>query len=137
MNPLNKQIGGNHYKRLNPQPVELITELKLSFIQGNVVKYILRAPYKGKELEDLKKANQYFEFGEFFQENHTNISLVPFQSFLSSNKDLLSRETVSMLTVYFLYLSSDREKHKEVKKVFRYSFQKALASAIYKLEIKS
>lgn len=134
MNPLDKQVGGNHYRRLNPQPIELISELKLTFIQGNVVKYLLRAPYKGRELEDLKKAYQYFEFGELFEENQTGISLVPFQNFLSANKDFLSREYVSLLTVYFLYLSSHPERHREVKKIFRYSFQKAMHTAIFKLE---
>jgi hypothetical protein len=31
----------------------------LWYCMGNVLKYVSRAPYKGKELEDLKKAQWY------------------------------------------------------------------------------
>lgn len=31
----------------------------LAYCSGNVIKYVSRAPYKGKELEDLKKAQWY------------------------------------------------------------------------------
>lgn len=37
-----------------------ITE-RLGFVVGNAVKYILRAPYKGSELEDLQKAQWYLK----------------------------------------------------------------------------
>lgn len=30
-----------------------------SFLIGNVLKYVLRAPYKGTELQDLQKAQWY------------------------------------------------------------------------------
>lgn len=30
-----------------------------SFLIGNVLKYVLRAPYKGNELQDLQKAQWY------------------------------------------------------------------------------
>ena len=30
-----------------------------SFLRGNILKYVLRAPYKGRELEDMHKAAQY------------------------------------------------------------------------------
>lgn len=32
-----------------------------SFVRGNIIKYVMRAPYKGAELEDLKKARFYLE----------------------------------------------------------------------------
>lgn len=32
-----------------------------NYYLGNVLKYVLRSPYKGKELEDLKKARYYLE----------------------------------------------------------------------------
>ncbi|MGE9926811.1 DUF3310 domain-containing protein [Megasphaera elsdenii] len=31
------------------------------FLQGNVIKYVTRAEFKGKQLEDLKKAAWYLE----------------------------------------------------------------------------
>ena len=33
----------------------------LGYLVGNVIKYILRAPQKGKLLEDLKKARKYLD----------------------------------------------------------------------------
>lgn len=33
----------------------------LGFHLGNVIKYVLRSKYKGKELEDLKKARWYLD----------------------------------------------------------------------------
>ncbi|MET4703041.1 DUF3310 domain-containing protein [Frigoribacterium sp. UYMn621] len=33
-----------------------------TFLRGNVIKYVLRAPYKGTELQDLQKARQYLNW---------------------------------------------------------------------------
>ena len=33
----------------------------MDFTLGNALKYICRAPYKGKQLEDLKKARWYLD----------------------------------------------------------------------------
>lgn len=58
MKPLQKQIGGSHYKNFKMQPIELITKTRCSFIQGNIVKYISR--YKRKNgKQDLEKAIHY------------------------------------------------------------------------------
>lgn len=46
-----------HYKQYPVEVIE-ITE-QLNFLLGNVVKYVLRADYKGKPLEDLRKAEWY------------------------------------------------------------------------------
>ena len=55
-----KQIGGNHYSKLDIQPVEYITKNKLSYLQGNVIKYVTR--YKDKNgLQDLQKAKHYID----------------------------------------------------------------------------
>lgn len=56
---LEKQVGGDHYKKFNIQPIEFIKTNNLSFEMGNVVKYALRD--KGGE-EDIKKAIHYIEF---------------------------------------------------------------------------
>lgn len=48
-----------HYTQYKREVIDL-TE-RLSFCVGNAVKYILRAPYKGKEAEDLQKALWYVE----------------------------------------------------------------------------
>ncbi len=48
-----------HYNQYEHEVIEL-TEC-LGFCLGNAVKYILRAPFKGREVEDLKKAKWYLE----------------------------------------------------------------------------
>lgn len=37
---------------------------QFDYITGCVIKYVTRAPYKGNELEDLKKAGQYLKFAK-------------------------------------------------------------------------
>lgn len=49
-----------HYQH-GIEPIDYIESHDLNFNLGNVIKYISRAPYKGTELEDLKKAKWYLE----------------------------------------------------------------------------
>ena len=48
-----------HYTQGKLEVVEIVEDQKLCFHLGNVVKYVLRSKHKGRELEDLKKANWY------------------------------------------------------------------------------
>lgn len=43
------------------EPIKVIEQFGLGFCMGNALKYILRAKFKGRELEDLKKALWYLE----------------------------------------------------------------------------
>lgn len=61
MNPLDTQTGGDHYKTMVPQPIEVIWAWDLPFTLGNVVKYVARAPYKGDYVENLEKAIHYLQ----------------------------------------------------------------------------
>ena len=46
----------------NPhEPIKVIEYYGLGFCLGNCVKYILRAPYKGTQIEDLMKARWYLD----------------------------------------------------------------------------
>jgi hypothetical protein len=58
--PLQKQVGGDHYASMKIQPVEFITANELGFLEGNVVKYICRHHSKNGA-EDIKKAIHYCE----------------------------------------------------------------------------
>ncbi len=49
----------SHYTVTKLSPLEVIEEWKLNYHRGQVLKYLGRAPYKGNELEDLKKAQWY------------------------------------------------------------------------------
>lgn len=48
-----------HYNIGKIEVIEAIKDWKLGFHEGNIVKYVARAKHKGKELEDLKKAQFY------------------------------------------------------------------------------
>lgn len=55
-NPLEIQIGGNHYKDFAIQPVEYITKNNLEFLEGCIIKRISRYDKPtGKGIEDLEK----------------------------------------------------------------------------------
>ena len=55
-----KQVGGNHYLKYKIQPVEFIIKNNIGFVEGNIIKYILRFKEKGG-VEDLLKAKHYIE----------------------------------------------------------------------------
>ena len=60
MTNTDKQVGGDHYAKMKIQPIEFITQNELSYMQGNVIKYVCR--YKDKNgIEDLKKARHYID----------------------------------------------------------------------------
>lgn len=49
----------SHYNQ-HPSGIEAIDITRHeSFLRGNILKYVLRAPYKGSELQDLQKAAKY------------------------------------------------------------------------------
>lgn len=57
---LQKQVGGAHYAEMAIQPIEFITANDLSFLEGNIIKYVCR--HKNKNgADDIKKAIHYCE----------------------------------------------------------------------------
>jgi hypothetical protein len=58
MSAINEQVGGDHYKTMPIQPVQYIHANKLSFLEGNVVKYITRHKAKNGRA-DVEKALHY------------------------------------------------------------------------------
>jgi hypothetical protein len=66
------QEGGGHYKKFTIQPTEFIFKNGLGFIEGNVIKYVMRYKEKGG-LQDLKKAKHYidllieYEYGKEYE----------------------------------------------------------------------
>lgn len=52
----------SHYTA-HPSGVEVIDITRHeSFLRGNLLKYVLRAPYKGNELQDMEKARVYLNW---------------------------------------------------------------------------
>jgi hypothetical protein len=60
MKSYKKQVGGSHYKKYKIQPVEFIIKNNIGFVEGNIIKYILRFKEKGG-VQDLLKAKHYIE----------------------------------------------------------------------------
>ena len=58
MKARNKQIGGDHYKRMSIQPSDYIVKNKLGWYEGNIVKYITRHSIKGGR-QDIEKVIHY------------------------------------------------------------------------------
>lgn len=55
-----RQVGGNHYKGCKIEPWDFATANGLDFMQGSVIRYVVR--YKDKNgIEDLEKAKHYIE----------------------------------------------------------------------------
>jgi|TARA_R110000824_G_scaffold78222_1_gene197547 hypothetical protein len=40
---------------------DYINSWRMNYAQGNIIKYVSRYPYKGKSVEDLKKARWYLD----------------------------------------------------------------------------
>lgn len=92
------------------------------FCMGNALKYVLRAPHKGAELEDLQKARWYLERAERHKGSilaHAFRKMTPaavceaWQLYIGSNKHrlamvvfaIMNGDPVSALEHYKLYLS--------------------------------
>lgn len=49
----------NHYTAGGIEVFDFIQSWGLDFAEGNVIKYVVRGPFKGNRLKDLKKARWY------------------------------------------------------------------------------
>ena len=58
MKAKDKQIGGEHYKKMSIQPSDYIVKNKLGWYEGNIVKYITRHSGKGGK-QDVEKVIHY------------------------------------------------------------------------------
>jgi hypothetical protein len=55
-----EQVGGSHYAGFPIQPAEFIHKNGISFLAGNVIKYVCRYSKKNGK-EDLLKARHYID----------------------------------------------------------------------------
>lgn len=63
MNEKNENVEHpSHYNAHNIEVIDFIQDWELNFCLGNVIKYVCRSPYKGTQIEDLKKAREYLDF---------------------------------------------------------------------------
>lgn len=68
-NPSANQVGGDHYRKYNIQPIEYVLANSMGYLPGCALKYITRYKDKGGA-EDIRKAIHYlklileFEYGQ-------------------------------------------------------------------------
>ena len=55
-----KQVGGNHYRKYRIPPSQFVTENKLLYPEGCVIKYVIRHQDKGGK-QDLEKAKHMID----------------------------------------------------------------------------
>lgn len=92
-NALSIEIGGNHYKSLKRQPIELIARLDVNFMQGNIIKYAVRYKFKNG-LEDLQKALHYCDLAEQLSPYRfkRGLDIDYITSWLDDNSECLDRD---------------------------------------------
>jgi len=60
-----RQVGGDHYKKMDVQPWDVIDygprEQAIGFYRYNALKYVMRAGEKGDFKEDIAKAHHYLQ----------------------------------------------------------------------------
>ena len=61
MKEVNKNVSHPSHYNQGIEAIDIIESWDLNFSLGNAIKYILRSPYKGKQIEDLEKAKWYLE----------------------------------------------------------------------------
>ena len=98
MSALDKQIDGDHYKKMKIQTTEFCMANNLDHCQSNVVKYVCRHADKDG-VKDLKKAIHYLEMLIHFkyEENKANetceVPTVPIKEESISERELRCRES--------------------------------------------
>lgn len=60
MTALDKQVGGNHYKKFKIQPAEFCYVNQIPYLEATAIKYLCRWKDKGG-LDDLDKAIHFIE----------------------------------------------------------------------------
>ena len=60
MSAKEKQVGGDHYKNYNIQPIDFFVQNDIPFAEASVIKYVLRHRSKNG-VQDIDKAIHYLD----------------------------------------------------------------------------
>lgn len=99
--PLDRQVGGEHYSKGGIQPIHFTETNNLTFSEGNVVKYITRYKHKNG-LQDLEKVDHYLDFIEKYSETDRCYSEVDIDEYCVSNE--FNEYQTNVLCSMFNYL---------------------------------
>lgn len=95
-NPLDIQVGGDHYKSFALQPVQFSNMASLGFCEGSIIKYISRWRKKNG-LEDIEKVFHFLDLLIHDLDNGTCTlpiitTAAPLERFLAQFKDITAPE---------------------------------------------
>lgn len=108
MNPLDVQVGGQHYKKYKIQPVELYNKFCLGFGESNLIKYSMRHQDKNG-LQDLDKVEHYCDL--MIQFNNPIGKFIPldYVEYFAhvNNLSLFAKQVIEEVSLWLLNGSSD------------------------------
>lgn len=106
-----KQVGGDHYQ-MKYQPVVFINDNGLSFLEGNIFKYLIRHPYKNGK-QDLEKALHYAsDLTPNFKEKR---SFYPILGFATLN-DMTRRNDIDLIYQFWIAINTSDSNRVEIFK---------------------
>ena len=60
-----RQVGGDHYKRMDIEPWDVVDtwplEQRIGYYRGGALKYLMRMGSKDEQLQEIKKCGHYIE----------------------------------------------------------------------------
>ena len=108
MNPLDIQVGGQHYKKYKIQPVELYNKFCLGFGESNLIKYSMRHQDKNG-LQDLEKVEHYCDL--MIQFNNPIGKFIPMEYIEHfarvNNLSSFAKQVIEEVSLWLLNDSSD------------------------------
>lgn len=108
-NPLDIQVGGDHYKNYRIQPIELYSKFELGFKEASIIRYCIR--HKNKDgKQDLQKALHLVEMLQHFNNPIGRmIDIEYIEAFVHQNK--LDTFMVIVLEELSLWIHSKSNNH--------------------------
>lgn len=106
LNPLEVQIGGNHYKKFEYQPIEFFQDVNLNTALSYAIKYVSR--YPNKNADDLDKAIHCLElFNDWYRKQLDkdyipNIGCVPTDKLLKFTHQFEPHTSVAIQKILLL-----------------------------------
>jgi hypothetical protein len=83
-----QQVGGNHYERLEVEPVRVMAAFNFNWFQGEILKYVSRFPFKNGE-QDLNKAIHISQMAKDLKVGEKKKKCIKFAKLVYEKKYLL------------------------------------------------
>lgn len=136
LSPLDIQVGGDHYKNIEYQPIEFLMDTNLNASLGYAIKYLSR--YPNKNPDDLEKAKHCVEiFDEWYRSNEDPyVGMVDTPRLIKFTSQF--EPVIQQAMLHILNLACDKyyEYDKKINEVVfcELSFQEAVEKALNSIE---